>query len=51
MVLFRGHAWFYLGGMCSFIRGACVVVFGGWRAWFYSGACVVLFKGGMCGFI
>ena len=29
----RGGAWFYLGGMRGFIRGACVVLFGG--------ACVV----------
>ena len=58
MVLFGGHAWFYLGGawfylgggMCGFIwgacmvlfRGVCMVLFGG-HAWFYSG--------GMCGFI
>ena len=28
-----GHAWFYSGGMHGFIRGACVVLFGG--------ACVV----------
>ena len=52
MVLFGGHAWFYLGGACvvlfggvhgfiwggmhGFIQGACVVLFGG-HAWFYSG--------------
>ena len=49
MVLFGGHAWFYLGGMRGFIWGgvhgfiwgACVVLFGG-HAWFYSG--------GVCGF-
>ena len=45
MVLFGGHAWFYLGG-------ACVVLFGG-HAWFYS---LVLFMhpnsgGGVRGFI
>ena len=47
------------GGMRSFIRGACVVLFGGhaWfhsrgmrgfiggHVWFYSGACVVLLRG------
>ena len=59
MVLFRGHVWFYLGGVRGFIWGgmhgfiqgagmvllgrACVVLFGG-CAWFYSGG------GGMCGF-
>ena len=44
-----GHAWFYSGGgMRGFIRGACVVLFGG--VWFYLGACVVLFGGGVRGF-
>ena len=33
---------FIQGGMCGFIRGACVVLFGG---------CMVLFWGGMRGFI
>ena len=51
--------WFYSGGVHGFIRGACVVLFGGcaWfysggHAWFYSGvhgfiggACMVLFGG------
>ena len=53
VVLFGGHAWFYLGGawfysggMRGFIRGACVVLFSGGHAWFYSGACMVLFSGG-----
>ena len=35
MVLFGGHAWFYLGGVCGFIWGACMVLFGG--------VCMVLF--------
>ena len=56
MVLFGGHAWFYLGGvgrggMCGFIQGACMVLFGG-CVWFYLGgmhgfiwgACMVLFS-------
>ena len=38
------HAWFYSGGMHGFIRGACMVLFGG-CAWFYLGACMVLFGG------
>ena len=44
------------GGMCGFIWGACMVLFGGhaWfysgGAWFYLGACMVLFGGGMRGF-
>ena len=46
MVLFRGHAWFYLGGMCGFIPGACMVLFGGVHG-FIWGACMVLF-GGAC---
>ena len=29
MVLFGGHEWFYLGGVHDFIRGTCVVLFGG----------------------
>ena len=29
VLLGGGHAWFYSGGMRSFIRGACVVLFGG----------------------
>ena len=41
------------GGMCGFIGGVCVVLFGG-HAWFYPGgvrgfirgACMVLFRGG-----
>ena len=56
---------FIQGGMRGFIRGACMVLFGG-RAWFYlggmhgfiQGACMVLFGGcvwfylgGMRGFI
>ena len=58
-----GHAWLPGGGMHGFIRGvrgfirgACVVLFSGGHAWFYSagghawfylgGACVVLFSGG-----
>ena len=60
MVLFGGgHAWFYSGGVCGFIQGACMVLFGGMHgfiwgacvvlfggcAWFYSGACMVLFGG------
>ena len=32
----RGHAWFFLGGMHSFLRGACVG---------FSGGCMV-FSGG-----
>ena len=42
VVLFGGHAWFYLGGawfysggMRGFIWGACVVLFGA-RAWFFQ---------------
>ena len=51
MVLFGGHAWFYLGGVCGFIWGACVVLFRGCmvlfgrHAWFYWGVCMVLFGG------
>ena len=37
-----GRAWLLRGGMRGFIRGACMVLFGG-HAWFYSG-------GGMHGF-
>ena len=43
MVLFGGHAWFYLGGHVWFYSGGawfywgvCMVLFGG-HAWFYSG--------------
>ena len=58
MVLFgRGHAWFYSGGMCGFIWGACVVLFGGhaWfylggHAWFYSGGHVWFYLGGRAWF-
>ena len=53
VVLFGGHAWFYLGGVHGFIRrGACVVLFGGCvvlfggHVWFYwGGECMVLFGG------
>ena len=35
-----------------FTGGACMVIWGGWHAWFYLGGCVILFGGvGMCGFI
>ena len=37
VVLFEWRAWFYSGGMHGFIRGACVVLFGG-------------VGGGVCGF-
>ena len=57
MVLFRGRAWFYLGGMHGFIWGAFMVLFGGhaWfylggHAWFYLGG-VWFYLGGMRGFI
>ena len=51
MVLFGGHAWFYLGGgMRGFIRGHAWFHLGGVRG-FIWGACVVLFRGGVCGFI
>ena len=52
-----GRAWFYLGGMHSFIwGGVCGFIWG--HAWFYLGgvhgfiwgACVVLFRGGVHGF-
>ena len=51
----REGVWFYSGGMRDFIRGVCMVLFGGGvcvvlfrgHAWFYSGACMVLF-GGAC---
>ena len=47
-----GHAWFYWGGVRGFIRGACVVLFGGGvHGFIWGGACVVLFGGGMRGFI
>ena len=42
MVLFGGHAWFYLGhawfylGACMVLIGGCMVLFGG-HAWFFSG--------------
>ena len=46
------------GGMRGFIRGVCMVLFGGacmvsfgGKVWFIRGVCVVLFGGGMCGFI
>ena len=39
--------WFYLGGMHGFIRGVCVVLFGGACVVLFGGACVVLF-GGAC---
>ena len=65
MVLFGGHAWFYLGGMHGFIWGECMVLFGGMHGFiwggmcgFIQGACMVLFGGcawfylaGMHGFI
>ena len=52
MVLFGGHAWFYLGGhawfysggVCGFTRGVCMVLFGG-KCGFIQGACMVLFGG------
>ena len=44
MVLFGGHAWFYLGGVCGFIRGVRGFIWGGMRG-FIWGACVVLFRG------
>ena len=37
VVLFGGHAWFYLGSMHGFILGACMVLFGGEHAWFFWG--------------
>ena len=45
-----GHAWFYLGGgMRGFIRGACMVLFGGvGMRGFIRGACIVLFGGVPC---
>ena len=43
MVLFRGHAWFYSGGVHGFIRGG--------HAWFYSGGMHGFIWGGMPGFI
>ena len=57
VVLFGGHAWFYLGGcmvlfgrgMLGFIWGTCVVLFGG--TWFYLGGCVWFYSGGIHGFI
>ena len=60
-----GHAWLLGGGMCGctrggmrgfirgvrgFIRGACMVLFGG-RAWFYLGGMRGFILGGMHGFI
>ena len=47
-----GGAWFYSGwgGMHGFIRGACMVLFGG-RAWFYSGGVRGFIRGGVRGFI
>ena len=36
MVLFGGHAWFYLGGVHGFIRGG--------HAWFYLGGHVWFFQ-------
>ena len=58
MVLFGG-AWFYLGGMCGFILGVCVVLFRGgghvWfylgGAWFYLGGHAWFYLGSMRGFI
>ena len=52
MVLLGGHAWFYLGGMCSFIWGGVWFYLGGmhgfiWGACVVLGACMVLF-GGAC---
>ena len=51
-ILFTGGgcAWFYSGGVCGFIWGACVVLFGG-HAWFYSGGMCGFIRGGMHGFI
>ena len=45
----HGFIW---GGMCGFIRGACMVLFGG-CARFYSvgGMCGFIQRGGMHGFI
>ena len=47
-----GGAWFYLGDMCGFIWGACMVLFGGMHGFiqgsmhgFIWGACMVLFRG------
>ena len=45
VVLFGGHAWFYLGGCAWFHLGGHVWFYLGGCAWFYSGACVVLFRG------
>ena len=44
------HGFIRWGGMCGFIRGACMVLFGG-RAWFYSGGVHGFIWGGMHGFI
>ena len=43
MVLFGGHAWFYLGGRAWFYSGGHAWFYLGGHAWFYSG-------GGMHGF-
>ena len=48
VVLFGGHAWFYLGGVHGFIWGVAWFYLGGMRG-FIWGVCVVLF-GGMHGF-
>ena len=45
MVLFGGHAWFYLGA-----GGVCMVLSRG-HVWFYLGGCAWFYLGGMRGFI
>ena len=38
MVLFRGHAWFYSGGMCGFIQGCvCGFIQGGMHGFIWGG--------------
>ena len=49
MVLFRGHAWFYLGACMVLFGGPCVVLFRG-CVWFYLGGHVWFYLGGMRGF-
>ena len=43
VVLFGGCAWFYSGGMHSFIWG-CAWFYSGGHAWFYSGGACVVFS-------
>ena len=52
VVLFGGHAWFYLGGHAWFYSGGHVWFYSGGHAWFYLGGVHgFIQQGGMHGFI